>query len=124
MPEWLYDGGPNGDWVFLLVTVVMGGLAAHATGSAIAATWRPRWQIVVYGLLLAGAVRFIHYALFHEPFIAPKSFLVDFAFLVVVASIGFRLTRRRQMREQYDWLAGGAASSSGGDGRPMVAVRR
>ena len=46
MPDWLYDAGPNGDWVFLLVTVIMGGMAAYATGGAIASTWRPRWQLV------------------------------------------------------------------------------
>jgi hypothetical protein len=109
MPAWLYDTGPNGDWVFLLVTVVMGGLAAHATGSAIAATWRPRWQLVVYGFLIAAAVRFIHYALFHEPFVAPRSYVVDLVVLIAAALLGFRLTRRRQMREQYDWLVAGTA---------------
>jgi hypothetical protein len=109
MPAWLYDAGPNGDWVFLLVTVIMGGLAAYATGSAIAATWRPRWQLVVYGFMIAAAVRFIHYALFHEPFIAPRSYVVDLVVLIAAALLGFRLTRRRQMREQYDWLVTGSA---------------
>lgn len=109
MPDWLYDAGPNGDWVFLLVTVVMGGLAAYATGSAIAATWRPRWQLVAYGLLIAVAVRFIHYALFYEPFIAPRSYVVDLVLLIAAAAFGFRVTRRRQMREQYDWLVSGTA---------------
>jgi hypothetical protein len=111
MPEWLYDAGPNGDWVFLLVTVVMGGLAAYATGNAIAATWRPRWQLVAYGILIACAVRFIHYALFQEPFVAPRSYVVDLVVLITAASLGFRFTRRRQMREQYDWLAPGTAKS-------------
>ena len=109
MPAWLYDAGPNGDWVFLLVTVIMGGLAAYATGSAIAATWRPRWQLVVYGFMIAAAVRFIHYALFHEPFIAPRSYVVDLVVLIAAALLGFRLTRHRQMREQYDWLVTGTA---------------
>ena len=109
MPDWLYDGGPNGDWVFLLVTVVMGGMAAYATGSAIASTWRPRWQLVAYGFLIAGAVRFIHYALFDEPFIAPRSYVVDLAVLIAAAALGFRATRSRQMREQYDWLEPGTA---------------
>jgi hypothetical protein len=112
MPEWLYDAGPNGHWYFLLVTVVMGGLAAYATGSAIAATWRPRWQIVVYGVLIAAAARFIHYALFEEPFVAPRSFMVDLVVLIAAAAVGFRITRQRQMIEQYDWLARGA------DGQP------
>lgn len=112
MPDWLYDGGPNGVWVFLLVTVVMGGLAAYATGSAIATTWRPRWQLVVYGFLIAAAVRFIHHALFEEPFIAPRSYVVDLVVLIVAAAFGFHLTRRRQMREQYDWLASGPAKGT------------
>lgn len=105
MPDWLYDAGPSGDWVFLLVTVIMGGMAAYATGSAIASTWRPRWQIVGYGFLIAAAVRFIHHALFDEPFIVPRSYVVDLAVLIAAATLGFRLTRSRQMREQYDWLA-------------------
>ena len=109
MPEWLYDAGPNGDWVFLLVTVIMGGMAAYATGSAIASTWRPRWQLVVYGFLIAGAVRFIHHALFGEPFIAPRSYVVDLIVLIAAAVLGFRATRSRQMREQYDWLVTGTA---------------
>jgi hypothetical protein len=104
MPDWLYDAGPNGDWVFLLVTVVMGGLAAYATGSAVASTWRPRWQLVAYGFLIAAAVRFIHHALFEEPFIAPRSYVVDLVVLIAAAAFGFHLTRQRQMREQYDWL--------------------
>jgi hypothetical protein len=104
MPEWLYDAGPDGHWYFLLVTVIMGGLAAYATGSAIAATWRPRWQLLVYGVLVAAAVRFIHFAMFEEPFLAPRSFLVDLVVLIVAAVAGFGITRRRQMREQYDWL--------------------
>lgn len=105
MPDWLYDAGPNGDWVFLLVTVIMGGMAAYATGSAIASTWRPRWQLVIYGFLIAGAVRFIHHALFDEPFLAPRSYAVDLLVLIAAATLGFRITRSRQMREQYDWLA-------------------
>jgi hypothetical protein len=109
MPQWLYDAGPNGDWVFLLVTVCMGGLASYATGSAVAATWRPRWQLLAYGFLIAAAVRFIHYALFDEPFIAPRSYVVDLVVLIAAAAIGFGATRRRQMREQYDWLVSGTA---------------
>jgi hypothetical protein len=105
MPEWLYDAGPHGHWYFLLVTVVMGGLAAYATGSAIAATWRPRWQLLVYGVLIATAARFIHYALFEEPFVAPRSFLVDLVVLIAAAVVGFRITRQRQMLELYAWLA-------------------
>ena len=44
-----YDTGDNGLWIFLLVTVLMGGSAARATGSAIASTWRPPWQVLARG---------------------------------------------------------------------------
>ena len=50
--------------LFLLVTVVMGGGAAWLAGRAIAATWRPWWHVAFYMLILGGAVRFIHFALF------------------------------------------------------------
>ncbi|HSO42876.1 MAG TPA: hypothetical protein VLR47_08575, partial [Rhodospirillales bacterium] len=38
--------------VFLAVTGVVIGFAAYMTGQAIANTWRPAWQLVVYALLL------------------------------------------------------------------------
>jgi hypothetical protein len=37
--------------IFLLVSVVLGGGAAMLAGRAIAATWRPWWQVVVYALI-------------------------------------------------------------------------
>jgi hypothetical protein len=43
MPVWLYEAGPQGLWIFLLATVALGGLAALATGRALAQTWRPIW---------------------------------------------------------------------------------
>ena len=53
--------------VFLVLTVLLGGAAAWSTGRAIAETWKPYWQLVWYVLLLAAAVRFIHFGLFEEP---------------------------------------------------------
>ena len=43
---------------------MIGGGAAWLAGRAIAQTWRPFWQVVVYMLLLGAAVRFVHFALF------------------------------------------------------------
>jgi hypothetical protein len=65
-----YDTGDNGLWIFLLVTVLMGGSAARATGSAIASTWREPWQVLLAALLLTFMVRFFHYALFYEPLLS------------------------------------------------------
>jgi hypothetical protein len=66
IPEFLTDEQSLG--IFLLVTVAMGGGAAWLAGRAIAATWRPWWHIAFYMLLLALAVRFLHYALFDAAF--------------------------------------------------------
>jgi hypothetical protein len=104
MPNYLYEGGENGFWVFLLVTVAMGGSAAYQSGKAIAQTWRPFWHIPFYMLALAAAVRFCHYALFWEPLISLNSYAVDFAVALVAASLGYRLVRARQMATQYGWL--------------------
>ena len=104
MPSWLYDAGPNGLWVFLLLTVMLGGGAAFVSGKSIAETWRPSWQIPVYMLLLGCAVRFLHFALFEEPFLSLRSFLVDFAVLLGIAVLGYRLARTKQMETQYGAL--------------------
>ena len=70
--------------VFLLVTVAMGGGAAWLAGRAIAATWRPWWQVALYMLILGAAVRFIHFALFDGTLLSLHYYLVDH--LVCLAS--------------------------------------
>ena len=94
MPSDLYAGGENGLWVFILVTVLMGGLAAYASGKAIAQTWRPFWHVPLYMLAIAAAVRFFHFALFEEPLLSLTSYVVDFAIAFVAASLGYRLRAR------------------------------
>jgi len=100
----LYDSGDNGWGTFVLVTILMGGLAAYASGKAIAQTWRPYWHVPVYMIAVAGAVRFCHFALFEEPLLSLPSYLVDFAVALAAASAGYRLVRARQMAVQYAWL--------------------
>jgi hypothetical protein len=97
------DGGDRGFWVYMLVTVVLGGAAARASGSAIAVTWRPPWQLFGAVLLLACAARFFHYALFGEPFLSLRRFLLDYGVLLMFAAAGFQLARARQMVQQYPW---------------------
>jgi|SRR5688500_9893305 hypothetical protein len=96
--------GPNGFWVFLLVTVAMGGGAAWITGRAIAQTWRPAWHLVVYVGLLAAAVRFFHYALFWEPLVSPGNFAIDYLILAAISALSHRAQRARRMTGQYPWL--------------------
>jgi hypothetical protein len=104
MLEQLYAGGDNLILTFLLITLAMGGSAAYQSGKAIAQTWRPFWHVPGYMLVLALGVRFFHFALFAEPLVSFRSYLVDFALTLLFASLGFRLVRARQMALQYDWL--------------------
>ena len=91
-------------WLFLLVTVVMGGWAAWMTGRAVALTWRPTWQLALYILLLGGVVRFIHYALFGATLLSLHYYLVDGIVLLARGGAGGRYNRTRQMTRQYRWL--------------------
>ena len=91
-------------WLFLLVTVVLGGGAAWMTGRAVALTWRPFWQLVLWSLPLALAVRFLHYALFQGTFLTLHFYLVDLAIILAIAALAFRYYRARQMTRQYSWL--------------------
>jgi hypothetical protein len=90
--------------IFLLVTFVLGGGAAMLAGRAVAATWRPHWQIVVYALILGGAVRFIHFALFDETLLSLRLYGFDSAICMALAFLGFRATRAWQMVRQYPWI--------------------
>ncbi len=91
-------------WLFVLVTVVLGGWAAWMTGRACAMTWRPIWVTVLYLLILAGAVRFIHFALFGGTLLSLHYYLVDAVVLVAIGLVGYRYVRTRQMTTQYRWL--------------------
>lgn len=97
-------GGYSGSlWVFLVLTVTLGGAAAHTTGKAIAETWKPYWQLVAYMALLSAAVRFFHFALFEETLLSLPGYLATLAVLLGFAAVGHFRARRRQMREQYGW---------------------
>ena len=98
----LYEEGSFG--VFVLVTIILGGGAAALAGRAVAATWRPWWQVAAYMLVLGCAVRFIHYALFAGTLLSLHYYLVDVAVCVVAGFLGFQAERVRQMVTQYRWL--------------------
>lgn len=89
---------------FIVVTLFLGGGAAWLTGKAVARGWGPLWHLVVYGLLLAAAVRFCHFALFGDALIDPEPAAAEAVFLVSLAALGFRSVRRRQMTVQYGWM--------------------
>jgi uncharacterized protein DUF6867 len=90
--------------VFLLVTVVLGGGAAVLAGRAVALTWRPWWQVVVYMLMLAATVRFIHFALFEGTLLSPHYYAVDCVICMAFGFAGFQAARARRMVAQYPWI--------------------
>jgi hypothetical protein len=102
LPEFLYEERSFG--IFLLVTVILGGGAAWLTGRAIAQTWRPRWHIVTYALILGAAVRFIHFSLFDGTLLSLHYYMVDSAVCIGMGLLGFRKARAMQMVTQYGWI--------------------
>lgn len=98
---WLSDDGLR---VFLVLTVIIGGVAASLAGSGLARSWKPFWRVFVYMALLAGAVRFFHYALFDGRLLSLYHYVVTYAVLLAAASLGFRVMRTTQMVTQYRWL--------------------
>lgn len=90
-------------FVSLGVTLVLGGGCALMTGRALALNWRPDWQLIAYGLLLAIADRFLIFALFDGELLSGTAYLVDALALILVAALAFQATRARQMVRQYPW---------------------
>jgi len=97
--DFLYEQDLLG--AFLLVTIVLGGGAAWIAGQTIAQTWRPWWQIVFYMLILGAAERFIHFALFGGTLLSEYYYGVDTLIAIAAGLLGFRMTRTRQMQQQY-----------------------
>jgi hypothetical protein len=100
--EFFYEEGSFA--VFLLVTIILGGGAAALSGRAIAATWRPWWQVVAYGFILGGAVRFFHFSLFGGTLLSARYYLIDSVVCIAFGFLGFRAARVAQMVTQYRWL--------------------
>jgi cation transport ATPase len=110
-------------WAFLFITLMAGGGAAFMIGRASAKVWKPFWQAAASVMLLTGAIRFLHWALFAGATLASwreaqgslfslHYYFVDAAILFVFAALGFRLQRRSQMLRQYSWLTESAGPLS------------
>lgn len=99
MDEWLGTSLP----VFLGLSVLVGG-TAWLTGQAIAAGWRPAWQVGSYCLLLALGWRFLSFALFEGQLLSLSGFIADLVVLLAVGLASYRLTHVKKMITQYPWL--------------------
>lgn len=91
-------------WQFLFITVIMGGWTAWRTGKACAENWQGVRTLVTYVLLLGGAIRFIHHALFGGSMLTLQYYVVDTIVLLLFAGLGYRYYRTRQMTTIYYWL--------------------
>ena len=88
----------------LFVTLVLGGSCAFLAGRAIAATWRSIWVATAAMIPMGLAVRFVHFALFNETLLMPRTYAVETLVLMAIACLSFQRTRARQMVSQYYWL--------------------
>lgn len=91
-------------FLFLGLTVILGGAAAYMAGRSVALAWKPVWIVLVYMVLLGLALRFLHFALFHGTLRSVQYFAVDMVVLLVAGLLGYRITRVNQMVTQYRWL--------------------
>ncbi|HEY4163668.1 MAG TPA: hypothetical protein VGM59_11440 [Dongiaceae bacterium] len=91
-------------WELVGVTGILFGLASFLMGQAIAETWRPLWQNIVYGLLLALGNRFIDCALFGEDWLSLGHYLIDAVVIIAISVFAYRVTLARKMVVQYPWL--------------------
>ena len=89
---------------FLGMTIILFGLAAAATGQALARNWKPAWQIAPLTLLLAVADRCLHYALFAAPLDSFNGLLAAAAVLGLIMAVAFFHVRARKVVRQYPWL--------------------
>jgi hypothetical protein len=104
----LWADSPYGFFTFVLITLVLGGAGAWATGRAIAKTWRPLTTLAPYMIFLSAGVRFLHFALYGEPLLSLPLFISTFIWTTVVAALGYRAMRAKQMATQYSWAYEGS----------------
>lgn len=91
-------------WVFLILTVILGGGAAYMTGRGLAMKWRPVMLAVIAIVPLTLALRFLHFALFGADLTSLHYLITDFIILLAACLVGYRTTMVKMMTRQYPWL--------------------
>lgn len=90
--------------VFIGLTLLVMGFAAFMTGQALANMWKPVWQVLVYGVLLGFADRFLAFGLFEGELLSITGYIIDTVVLSAVSFFGYRVTQARKIVSQYPWL--------------------
>ncbi len=91
-------------WVFLILTVIMGGGAAFMAGRNVAQGWKSPALLFVYMLIFGAGLRFLHYALFHADLVSLQYYISQTAVVMAFAFLGYRTTLANLMTEKYPWL--------------------
>ncbi len=104
MGDLLYSDAPGALGAFIFFTIALGTLGGIATGRAFANSWKSLVAMPLALLLLAAAVRFLHYALAGEELSSLQYYVVSLVFVVLGGIYGYRSKRSEQMCRQYPWL--------------------
>lgn len=91
-------------WVYLVLVFLLMGSAAFAAGRAVARTWRPLWQVFWYALLLTAAARFLVFALFDGTLLSFSGWIIDYAVMMTLGVLGYRIAHVRKLISQYPWI--------------------
>jgi hypothetical protein len=91
-------------WIFLILTVFLGGGAAYLGGRSLALGWKSMTLLVVYMLIFGVGIRFLHFALFQAELISLQYYVSHTAVIMAFAFLGYRITRTQQMTQKYPWL--------------------
>lgn len=91
-------------WIFLILTVCLGGGAAYLGGRSLALGWKPMSLMFVYMLIFGAGIRFLHFALFQSQLTSLQYYVSHTAVLMAFAFLGYRITRTQQMTQKYPWL--------------------
>jgi hypothetical protein len=79
-------------WIFLILTVIMGGGAAFMAGRSLASGWKPVGLLLAYMIPATAGVRFLHFALFEAQLFSLQYFLAHGLVLVGFALLGYRIS--------------------------------
>lgn len=100
----IFDAGANGLIHFILLTVILGGAGAMASGRSIAGSWKSFAIVPLYMIILSAALRFLQYALFQGDLLSVPQFIVALIVTLIAAAYGYRSRRAEQMSTQYSWI--------------------